>query len=848
MKKRDKNWLLWALLLWINLSVKAQPGWGVNPASFQYNMTMVACIKIDGIPHHETGNYLAVFLNGRIRGYATPVIFSGQAYYFLNLYANAYKGDTLCFRAFIGADGKVYESQDTVIFQHQLAVGTIGEPFQVRLHLGDRPLIYSLPDVNYSAGGYSDILDIQATDKQNSEGDGLAYAIAGGADATRFAINPQTGVLSWENFAPAFAPPQDADGDNRYEVDVTVTDASNLSDLQHVSVALAGLSPLPPLVCPPSLNLASSDDGNGDCGTSTDQAGIPIPHPCVAQYYYYEIFGATNGGGNGPVPSGLLFATGASTVVYIRSVPGETSSECAFTVTVTDDEIPEIVCPDDLTVQADEPDNCTATVENIDAACSDNCTGVYLTWNTSGASPGSGDGQASGQVFQQGATTVTYTVSDAASLTATCSFNVTVASCQSGTTISGTVIWENDGSSGVKDVIAGLSGDTIAAMTTLADGNFAFSIANGENFTLTPAKNINKLNGVTTADVTAIQQHAANASLLAGPFKRIAADVNKSNSITSLDATLLNQALLGNPSALNQINSWRFVPASYIFPNPNVPWGFPEQINLTGVNGLNSARDFKGIKLGDVVATWANPANLGSSEAGELVLWVQDQVLQAGSEIIAEFRADQLDDLNAFQFALHFDPQQLQLTELESLSDWLIESDHFGAYNLANGEIRVAWAQSASLSLSEAKPLFRLRFVALQSGAALSNVLHLAAETPDLPGRAYDSNFADMGVKLRFSELTGTHTGGAVPTIALQVFPNPASGEAWMDLHEYEGQSCIVRLADVRGVLLWETKVAKIGKELLRLNVNGLASGLYFLRIMPTGDAAQTLKLQVRQE
>ncbi|MBK6904250.1 MAG: hypothetical protein IPH04_15990 [Saprospirales bacterium] len=135
----------------------------------------------------------------------------------------------------------------------------------------------------------------------------------------------------------------------------------------------------------------------------------------------------------------------------------------------------------------------------------------------------------------------------------------------------------------MNNTVVNLTGAGAGSDMTDVAGNYLIIIPNTTgNFILKPVKNTNKLNGLSSADVTAIQQHVANNTLLPAPFKRIAADVNKSNSINTTDATLINQALLGNPSALNQITSWRFVPASYTFPNPNVPWGFPEQINLSG--------------------------------------------------------------------------------------------------------------------------------------------------------------------------------------------------------------------------------------------------------------------------
>jgi len=507
--------------------------------------------------------------------------------------------------------------------------------------------------------------------------------------------------------------------------------------------------------------------------------------------------------------------------VYYFQNSGGNISECAFFVTVQDDEPPTLSCPSDLTVSPNLFNPCGAIVGDINAGYGDNCPGTTLSYSLSGATNGGGSGQASGQTFLLGTTTVTYTVIDGTDLSASCSFTVTISNCN--TEFTGSIVWEHDGTSGVKDATVSLTGSATGNDLTDVNGDYLISLPyQTGDFVLKPTKNINKLNGVTTADVTAIQQHVANVSLLPAPFKRIAADVNKSNSITSLDATLLNQALLGNPTALNQITSWRFVPASYNFPNPNVPWGFPEQINLTGVSGLNSGQDFKGIKLGDVVATWANPANLGDPDASRLVFWVQNQSLQMGAEVVAEFRANQLDDLNAFQFALHFDPQQLQLTAIEPLSDWLVEQDHFGTYHLADGEIRVAWAQAASISLSETAPLFRLRFMVLQSGATLSEVLHLAPETSDLPGRAYNSNFADAGVELRFSELTGAHPVGTATLAALQVSPNPFTGRTTAFFEVLTNTEAELRVTDMAGrVLFSEKKYYTAGEHQEVLHIEG---------------------------
>jgi hypothetical protein len=179
-------------------------------------------------------------------------------------------------------------------------------------------------------------------------------------------------------------------------------------------------------------------------------------------------------------------------------------------------------------------------------------------------------------------------------------------------TISGKVVWEHDDVSGVKDVTITLSGAESQTTITDTNGDYSFTVTNTGSYTVTPSKGINVLNGCTSADVTAIQNHVVLIAPINDPYKRIAADLNKNNTITTADATILNQAILGNPTALATMNpSWKFVDAAYtlILPpsNSGVPTGYPQSIsfNLIGnVSGIN----FVGIKRGDVNGT-ANPQN-----------------------------------------------------------------------------------------------------------------------------------------------------------------------------------------------------------------------------------------------
>ena len=81
------------------------------------------------------------------------------------------------------------------------------------------------------------VIDINATDDADSEGSGLTYSLTGGADQALFNLDSSTGVLTFAA-APDFEAPSDANGDNDFLAQVTVTDSSGLTDVQDITVSV----------------------------------------------------------------------------------------------------------------------------------------------------------------------------------------------------------------------------------------------------------------------------------------------------------------------------------------------------------------------------------------------------------------------------------------------------------------------------------------------------------------------------------------------------------------------------------------------------------------------------------
>jgi len=101
------------------------------------------------------------------------------------------------------------------------------------------PPVITTPESITIAENQAFVVDIAATDSNgDTEGDGLSYSLTGGEDQDAFAINPDTGVLSFKS-SPDFENPLDQGQDNTYEVEVTILDSTDLNDTLLMGVVIS---------------------------------------------------------------------------------------------------------------------------------------------------------------------------------------------------------------------------------------------------------------------------------------------------------------------------------------------------------------------------------------------------------------------------------------------------------------------------------------------------------------------------------------------------------------------------------------------------------------------------------
>ena len=112
--------------------------------------------------------------------------------------------------------------------------------------------------------------------------------------------------------------------------------------------------------------------------------------------------------------------------VALMNSNGNESAAIPFEVTIVDAFTPDLVCPFNAT--QDLPTNsCAAVVNNLEPITAmDNCNGMTLTYDITGATVASDIDDASGESFNPGVSTITYTATDASGNVNTCSSTVTV--------------------------------------------------------------------------------------------------------------------------------------------------------------------------------------------------------------------------------------------------------------------------------------------------------------------------------------------------------------------------------------------------------------------------------------
>jgi len=532
---------------------------------------------------------------------------------------------------------------------------------------------------------------------------------------------------------------------------------------------------------------------------------------------------------------------GTHKIRWIAQDSCDNESVCEYNFIVKDSKAPTVTCQSGLVINF--PPSCLWAVYATDLLedATDNCSPPSnLIFSIRRAGNGAGfpvDG------VGNPITSITFSASDlgpqsvelwvqdlagnAGFCTTIIDFQDPLGTCHIVYSVAGDVKTEtNDGVENAK--IALQSGLVSIYHLTDDQGAFLFStmLSSGSNYTVTPTKDDNPLNGVSTFDLLLISKHILGLEALGSPYKMIAADANKSNSITTFDVVEFRKLILGIYNELPNNESWRFVPQEYVFPDTANPFQplFPESITRDNVFTDQLDNNFVGIKVGDVNNTAiANDYQTTDDRAHNTLFFnVKNREVQAGEEFTVPFTA--AERMQGWQFTLNTNGlKTLEIVPGEGITD-----ANFAVFD-----------DAITTSVENEATTFSVKFRALQTGK-LSEMLAISSRITR--AEAYEMNGKIASVALRFDD-------GATSKSGFELFqnqPNPFSDRTNIGFYLPENTDATLTIFDETGrVLFTQSGHYARGYNAVFVEKTSLgATGVFYYKLeTPTHNAVRKMVL-----
>ncbi len=377
---------------------------------------------------------------------------------------------------------------------------------------------------------------------------------------------------------------------------------------------------------------------------------------------------------------------------------------------------------------------------------------------------------------------------------------------------------------------------------TQGSGMFEFTdLPMGDDYSITPEKDDDYLNGVTTYDLVLITRHILGVEIFDSPYKMIAADINNSQTITTFDLVELRKLILYINSELPNNTSWRFIDKEYSFPQPNNPWAeiFPEVINVNNMMTPMNDADFKAVKIGDVNGSATPNSNFADEGLGDrgddkLMFSTEDRWVEAGENIEVVFRAKDFADVYGFQFTIDYNKDNLSFLQVNSTE--LTDEENYGLSLLDEGAITALWFETDMFTLDNGTAVLSIQFE-VKNACQLTEVINISSRytfAAAYIGEAMD----EWEVGLDFEENLTPVNGLEIEGFALhQNVPNPFSNRTTIGFELPNAGHAKFTIYDSSGRILKEIEENYTnGYNEITIESKGLpANGVLFYKIESAG-------------
>lgn len=362
------------------------------------------------------------------------------------------------------------------------------------------------------------------------------------------------------------------------------------------------------------------------------------------------------------------------------------------------------------------------------------------------------------------------------------------------------------------------------------DGTFLFDgLEEQVDYTIQPYLNANPINGLSTADLNVIGRRLLGLEENLTPYQLIAADANNNGSITVRDLIAIREVILGFEDDFDNNNSWRFIPADYVFPDPTNPWveTFPEVANFNDLVGAEFV-EFVAIKIGDVTGnaephfaflSEGDPAADNRPDAA--VLTLRPEVTPGlwglyAPDAYEGSKAGAVNALTAVQGAIQLPAGYRLEPGLLSPAEYRVDKDNILRFS------RVA----AGHQLNSQEPLLQFQ---LDAGAEL----HLMPKVGAFRSEAYTSDYQTLPLQLAVAD------SPSVEKQSLVASPSPFYEYTQLSVYWEQSEQLELTIFNAAGSMISQrTLTAHRGQNQWTVNRQELGSkaGVYVLRVAGNTD------------
>ncbi len=354
-------------------------------------------------------------------------------------------------------------------------------------------------------------------------------------------------------------------------------------------------------------------------------------------------------------------------------------------------------------------------------------------------------------------------------------------------------------------------------------GDFLFTgLPQGENYQITPTKDINHRNGVTVIDIIRIRSHLLLIDTFSTASEYIAADVNRSGNVSVFDLLQMQEIVLEITNEFPQNTSWEFFPADYTFDygSQALNYNYPQSITVNDLNTDYLNADFIGVKIGDTNDS-NNPALTGSENS----LWqIEDRAATAGEIINIPVRMLVEEKILGFEAMINFDPAHLELQQVTGVTGFQEEE----------GRLKFLWyteeVGNQARKITPEMELMNFQFLVHTDLEKISEVINFVS--PDGRQLLYNEQQTAQSIQWAF-------TDGVVTDIksfdqrAPKLYPNPFNQQTLFTF-ELSGASAVsLEIYDLTGKAILRQD-ENFASGLQKMSVSGHhfpAAGTYFYRL-----------------